>query len=394
MVEIDTNVKDDRFKQDKADISLIDLFITLGKEKKLIYGLTAFATFVSILVSLLMTPMYSAKTIIMPPQQQNSAASALASLGALAGMAGSVSGVKSQDEMYVAFMSSDGFLNILIQRFHLKERYKAKTQVDTRKKLISLVKITPEKKSGLLSIEFEDEDPKFASEVANAFVQEFGSMLDRMAVTDAQKRKVFFESQIRKVQEKLSIAEITFRQAKEKSGLQVTAVIAESGIRSSTELRSQIAVRELQLESLSRFATPQNPDIQRIASELSAQRAQLKKLEQGSGLIFENNLQLEAVKAYRDIKIQEAVLELLIKQLELARMEEAKEGPLIQIVDIATPSEIRSKPNRTLIVFVSTLAGLFVSLLLVFFKVNLHNMRETSEGLAKLEFLKKTWSWR
>ena len=379
---------------DEDEISLIDLLITLGKEKKFILGFTSLVILVAVTVSLLMTPVYTAKTVIMPPQQQqSSASSALASLGALAGLAGGAAGIKSPDEMYVAFMGSDRFLNALIARFHLQERYHTKTLIDTRTLLKSKAKVMPDKKSGLISIEFEDEDPQFAAEVANAHVQELGRMLDMLAVTDAQQRRVFFESQIKKVQENLSSAEIAFRQAKEKSGLQVTSVIAETGVRASAELRGQIAAREVQLQSLSRFATPQNPEVQRIASELSAERAQLQKLEQGSGQVIGTTLQLEAVKSYRDMKVQEAMLEVLIKQFELARVDEAKEGPLIQVVDLATPPERRSKPKRTLIVLASALAGLFLSVLLAFLKVSLRNVNQTPDGQIQLGLLKKAWSW-
>ena len=379
---------------DEDEISLIDLLITLGKEKKFISGFTSIVILVAVAASLLMTPVYTAKTVIMPPQQQqSSASSALASLGALAGLAGGAAGIKSPDEMYVAFMGSDRFLNALIARFHLQERYHTKTLIDTRTLLKSKAKVMPDKKSGLISIEFEDEDPQFAAEVANAHVQELGRMLDMLAVTDAQQRRVFFESQIKKVQENLSSAEIAFRQAKEKSGLQVTSVIAETGVRASAELRGQIAAREVQLQSLSRFATPQNPEVQRIASELSAERAQLQKLEQGSGQVIGTTLQLEAVKSYRDMKVQEAMLEVLIKQFELARVDEAKEGPLIQVVDLATPPERRSKPKRTLIVLASALAGLFLSVLLAFLKVSLRNVNQTPDGQIQLGLLKKAWSW-
>ena len=379
---------------DEDEISLIDLLITLGKEKKFILGFTSLVILVAVTVSLLMTPVYTAKTVIMPPQQQqSSASSALASLGALAGLAGGAAGIKSPDEMYVAFMGSDRFLNALIARFHLQERYHTKTLIDTRTLLKSKAQVMPDKKSGLISIGFEDEDPQFAAEVANAHVQELGHMLDMLAVTDAQQRRVFFESQIKKVQENLSSAEIAFRQAKEKSGLQVTSVIAETGVRASAELRGQIAAREVQLQSLSRFATPQNPEVQRIASELSAERAQLQKLEQGSGQVIGTTLQLEAVKSYRDMKVQEAMLEVLIKQFELARVDEAKEGPLIQVVDLATPPERRSKPKRTLIVLASALAGLFLSVLLAFLKVSLRNVNQTPDGQIQLGLLKKAWSW-
>ena len=394
MVDSSSN-NNNQSESDEDDISLFDLLITLGHEKKFILSLTSFVTLIAVVISLTMEPVYTAKTIIMPPQQQQSTtASALASLGALAGLAGGAVGVKSADEMYVAFMGSDRFLNNLIERFHLQEKYQTKTLVESRNLLKSKAKVIPDKKSGLISIEFDDVDPLFAAEVANAHVQELGRMLDRLAVTDAQQRRVFFEGQIKKVQENLASAEINFRQAKEKSGMQVTTVLAELGVRASAQLRGQIAAKEVQLQSLSRFATSQNPEVQRIASELSAERFQLQKLEQGSGQVVGTTLQLEAVKAYRDMKIQEAMLEVLIKQFELARVDEAKEGPLIQVVDMASPPERKSKPKRALIVLVSALVGLFSAVLFAFLRIALRNMKLTQHGQTQLGLLKKAWSWR
>jgi hypothetical protein len=394
MVDSSSN-KNNQSEFEEDEISLIDLLITLGHEKKFILSLTSFVTFIAVVISLTMAPVYTAKTVIMPPQQQqSSAASALASLGALAGLAGGGAGVKSADEMYVAFMGSDRFLNNLIERFHLQERYQTKTLGDTRNLLKSKAKVTSDKKSGLISIEFDDVDPLFAAEMANAYVQELGHMLDRLAVTDAQQRRVFFEGQIKKVQENLASAEINFRQAKEKSGLQVTTVLAELGVRASAQLRGQIAAKEVQLQSLSRFATSQNPEVQRIASELSAERSQLQKIEQGSGQVVGASLQLQAVKAYRDMKVQEAMLEVLIKQFELARVDEAKEGPLIQVVDLALTPERKSKPKRTLIVLVSALTGLFLAALFANWRIGLRNMRQTQHGQNQLVLLKKAWSWR
>jgi uncharacterized protein involved in exopolysaccharide biosynthesis len=379
---------------DEDEISLIGLFITLGNEKKFILGLTFLVTLIAVVITLWMAPVYTAKTVIMPPQQlQSSASSAMVTLGAMAGISG-VASAKTQDDMYVAFMGSDSFLNNLIERFHLQEKYQTKTLVDARTHLKSKVKVMPDKKSGLISIEFDDEDPVFAAEVANAHVQELGHLLDRLAVTDAQQRRVFFENQIKKVQEYLSSAEMNFRQAKEKSGLQVTTILAETGVRASAQLRGQIAGKEVQLQSLSRFATSQNPEVQRIASELSAERSHLLKLEQGSGQVVGTTLQLEAIKAYRDMKVHEAMLEVLIKQFELARVDEAKEGPLIQVVDMASPPERKSKPRIAMIVFVSALAGLFLAALFVYLRIGLKIMKQTQHGQTQLGLLKKAWSWQ
>jgi len=386
--------------EDEDEISLLDLATALGEEKKTLFAIPLITTLVAVVVSLLMTPIYTAKTVVMPPQQQQggAAAAALASLGGLAGLAGlgGGGGLKSQDEMYIAFLGSEGLQNRLIAELKLQERYEAKTLTDTRAALKGQVRITSDKKSGLLNIEADDKDPVFAAELANRHVEALHAMLGRLAVTEAQQRRVFYEQQIQQTQDKLALVEVAFRAAKDKSGMQVTAVLAETGVRASAELRSQIAVREVQLQAMSRFATAQNPETQRIASELAAMRAQLSKTEQGSGesRIAASPLQQEAVRSYRDVKVQEAMLEVLIRQYELARVDEAKEGPLIQQVDVATPPERRSKPKRTIMVLVAGFAGLFLGVLVAFVRRALRKAKSNPESAGQWQALKKAWSLR
>jgi uncharacterized protein involved in exopolysaccharide biosynthesis len=379
--------------QDDDDISLIDLAIALGEEKKTLFAVPAITTTLAIVVSLLMTPIFTAKTVMMPPQQQQSgAASALASLGGLAGLAGAAAGIKSPDEMYIAFMQSESMQNALIQKFDLKARYEAKTMVDTRVALKANVKVTADKKAGLITIEADDKDPEFAAQLANAHVDELRTLLGRLAVTDAQQRRKYYEQQIAKTQEDLANAESDFRAAKEKSGMQVTAVIAEAGVKASAELRGQIAAREVQLQAMGRFATAQNPDMQRMGSELSAMRAQLAKIEQGSGDGLKTSpTQQQAVRAYRDIKAREAMMNVLVAQYESARVDEAKEGPLVQQVDVASAPERKAKPKRALIVIVAAFAGLFLGVLIAFVRRAVRKAGEDPQSALQMQMLKNAW---
>ncbi len=378
---------------DDDEISLIDLAIALGEEKKTLFAIPAITTTLAIVVSLLMTPIFTAKTVMMPPQQQQSgAASALASLGGLAGLAGAAAGIKSPDEMYIAFMQSEGLQKAVIEKLQLQERYEKKTLFETREALKQNVKIAADKKAGLITIEADDKDPEFAAKLANIHVEELRNLMGRLAVTDAQQRRVFFEQAISKTQAELADAEANFRAAKEKSGMQVTAVIAESGVRASAELRGQIAAKEVQMQAMSRFATPQNPDVQRLGSELSALRSQLGKIEQGSGGDEKSSpIQQLAVKAFRDIKAREAMMGVLVAQYESARVDESKEGPLIQQVDVAVAPERKSKPKRVIIVLAAAFAGLFLGVLVVFVRRAVRNAASSPEGGAQMAKLKNAW---
>ena len=375
------------------EISLIDLAIALGEEKKTLFMVPAITTTLAIVVSLLMTPIFTAKTVMMPPQQQQSgAASALASLGALAGLAGGAAGIKSPDEMYIAFMQSETLQNAVIKKLELQERYEKKTLFETREELKKTVKIAADKKAGLITIEADDKDPEFAAKLANTHVEELRSLMGRLAVTDAQQRRVFFEQAIAKTQAELAEAEANFRSAKEKSGMQVTAVIAETAVKAGAEMRAQIAGKEVQLAAMSNFATPQNADVQRLAGELAALRAQLKKLEQGSGGDEKTTpLQQLAVQSYRDIKAREAMMGVLVAQYESARVDEAKEGPLIQQVDIAFAPERKSKPKRMLIVVAAAVAGLFFGVISVFTHRAIMNASNDKDAGQRLARLRSAW---
>jgi uncharacterized protein involved in exopolysaccharide biosynthesis len=292
-------------------------------------------------------------------------------------------------------MQSESLQRAVIEKLGLQERYQKKTIFETREALKGVVKIASEKKSGLIIIEADDKDPEFAAKLANTHVEELRNLMGKLAVTDAQQRRVFFEQQIAKTQEELAQAEANFRAAKEKSGMQVTAVIAEGSVRASAEMRGQIAAKEVQMQAMSRFATPQNPDVQRLGSELGALRSQLAKIEQGSGGEDRTSpLQQLAVKSYRDVKAREAMMGVLVAQYESARVDESREGPLIQVVDAAQAPERKSKPKRAIIVLMSAFAGLFLGVLVAFIRRALRKASENPQSAQQLSQLKSAWRWK
>jgi tyrosine-protein kinase Etk/Wzc len=347
--------------------SLIDVLTAVGVHKKLFFCTLIAGTLISIAVAYLLPRWFTASTLILPPQQQQSAAnSALAQLGALAGVVGAGASVKSSDGMYLALMKTRRLQDALIDKFKLKERYGASTYLEARKELNERIAIFSDKKSGLITVEVEDQDAKFAADVANAHVDQLRKMLLILAVTDAQQRRVFFESQVLKTKESLSQAELLFRKMQKESGLIVSQSLAESGVKEAAQIKAQIAAKEVQLRIVSRFVTTENQDFQRVAAELGALRQQLNRLETGVGSSPSSPSSpdaagLVAVQAFRDMKIQEALLEIYIRQLEAARADESREGPLLQQVDVATPPERALKPRRLVVVAVGVVITFFIA---------------------------------
>lgn len=352
-------------------VSLVELLTWIGQGKRSIAIVTGIAAAASLTLALLLPPIYTARTTLLPPnsQQQGGSAAALAALGALGGLAGGL-GAKTPDELYVALLKSESLLRELDKRFSLRQRYDVETFEALRRAIPDIVRVAADKKSGVIAIQVDDKDPKFAAELANAHVGEVTRLLGRLAVSEAQLRRAFFEQQLKETKEHLIKAEQDMQRVQEKSGVIVLDKQAEALIGGAAQIRAQIAEREVQLRVLRNSATEQNPDVQRLASEIRALRAELARMESSQGGSPGSAVDLpvgkipeaaiEYIRARRELKLQETILESMLRQYEIAKLDEAKEGPVLQQVDIALPPDYKSKPSRALV----TLGGTFAALLL------------------------------
>lgn len=354
-------------------VGMLEVLTWIGERKRTIAIVTTAAALLSLGAALLTTPIFTARTTLLPPnnQQQSASAAVLAALGPLGGLAGGFAS-KSPDELYVALLKSDSVLRALDERFHLKDRYKIETFETLRKSMPARVRVTADRKSGVIVVEVDDKEAAFAAELANAHAVEVTKVLGRLAVSDAQLRRAFFEQQLKDTKENLIKAERDLQRVQEKSGVIVLDKQAEALIGGAAMLRSQIAEREVQLKVLRGSATEQNPDVQRLMSELRALRGELARMESnqggqpGSAVDMPVGKLPEAaidyVRARRELKLQETLLEGMLRQFEMAKLDEAKEGPVLQQVDIALPPDYKSKPSRAMIVLVSTFGAMFGAL--------------------------------
>jgi len=177
------------------EIDILGLIQTLGEEKWLLFGLPFVCACITAVISLYLPPIYTAKaTFIVPDKQSSSASAVLDQLGGLGGLAGSLN--KSPTEMYIAFMQSHSVQDVIIAELELIKRYQTKTLEDTRKQLLSLVKISIDKKSGLITIEAQDYSPDFSAKLANSYLKPFREFLNRMSLEEAHLRRDFFAQQI------------------------------------------------------------------------------------------------------------------------------------------------------------------------------------------------------
>lgn len=378
----------------KDDIHLLGILVVLAQNKLLVIGMPILVGVLAMVASLLMTPMYISTTKLMPPQQQNVGMSAmLGSLGGLASAAGGLSGLKSQSDVYIGLLESRSISDNLIRRFKLQDRYKSTMDV-TRDVLARNAQFSVGKKDGMISISVTDKDPKFAADLANAYVDELVKLTQTMALTEASQRRMFFEKQLLDAKDQLANAEIALRKTQERTGMvqlegQVQAIIA-----GAARLRGTIAAKEVELNALRTFATGQNPELLRAQEELSGLRAQLAKLEKdqptkdGSFMIPTGNLPavgVEYVRSLRDVKYYETIFELLAKQFELAKIDEAKNTPSVQVLDKAIPAENKFKPKRALITISGVVLGFVLGLVLIYIRAVYNASRQNPESQQRWE---------
>jgi uncharacterized protein involved in exopolysaccharide biosynthesis len=255
----------------------------------------------------------------------------------------------------------------VIKRFNLQALYDEPTLVDTRRRLNDLLNVSAGK-DGIISIEFDDEDPNRSAEIANAFVDQLDRLTQEVAVTTAGRQRVFLEKQLRQAKDQLSQAEIALRTTQEETGLISVTEQGKAMIESVANLRAMIAAKQVQLVSLGSSTTEKNPDYIRARTELAGLQRELKKLEQNapseSSTIIPSagaipQAGLEYVRRFRDVQFAQALYEILLKQYEIAKSQEAAESGVIQVLDRAIAPDKKSKPLRSLIVLATTIiAGL------------------------------------
>lgn len=391
--------------EEESEVDFLGLATTLGQEKKIALGVPLLFGLVAMLVSLMLPPVFTATTTLLPPSGSSggsgAAAAALASLGSLGGLAGGIGSIKTPDEQYVAMLQSRTIKDAVLEKFDLMTKYKTRFREDVHAKLTQMVNISSDKKTGIITIRVDNADPVFAANLANGYVAALGNLLSDVALTDAQKKRLFFETQFAKAKNDLSAAEVRMKELQEKTGLVQIEGQAEASIQAVASARAEIAKREVELTALRTFATPQNPDYQRIVGELNGLRAQLRKLEKGSGAdmgVPTNKLPeagLAYVRALREVKYNEAIFEIMAKQFELAKIDEAKDAASIQQLDVAVTPERTSGPNKRKIVITASLVGLALGVLLAFLKAALTGEKaHSSETQRKLALLKKAWVFR
>lgn len=370
------------------EIDLTKLFRVISRRSRLVMGITAASAVVAVVVSLLLPKYYKAESRIFPPQEKggNLAAQLMGQAGGLIALAGGATPLKSQGELFLAMMKSRTVLDRVVDRFNLLNLYKVRYRQDARKRLLELLTAREDRKSGIIILTVEDKDPKRAAEMTNVFVEELKSLVGGLAISEAGQRRLFFEDQLGQTKVSLARAEEEIKGFQQRTGMFQVDAQARAIIEGIARLRAGLAVKEVEAKVLRSFATTQNPDVQRVEEEIRALRSELEKLETAKGSGFDPlmssgrvpEMGMEYLRRLRQLKYNETLYELLSKQYELAKLEEAKNVLVIQVIDRAIPPERKSRPQTVLIVLLAAGAGFVIALFVALILERKHAFQGTS----------------
>jgi uncharacterized protein involved in exopolysaccharide biosynthesis len=324
-------------------------------------GLVALAV-LSLALTLLLPNLYTSTVLIMPPQQSASSSTALmsqlGSIGSAAALSGGLS-IKNPNDLQVSILKSRTLEDAMVARFHLSEEYHKRFLSTTRKRWEKMTKIDNGLKDGLIRISVSDRDPRRAAALAAGWLEEYERLTAALAVTEASQRRLFFEREQAGARASLTEAEEKLKDAQQRSGVLEIDGQSRAMIASAAMLRAQVAAKQVEIRAMREFAADQNPDLTRTEQELKGLESQLAAmavdndngtgdLVSGKGKITQAGL--DYTRALREVKYREAMYELLTRQYESARVEEARQGPLIQVVD---PAAVPDRPTYRISLWVA-----------------------------------------
>lgn len=365
------------------EISLLDLLVVVAENLRLLVFGPLIVGLMALGIAFLIPPTFTARTTFLPPQQQQSAAAAMmAQLGGLAALAGTAAGLKNPTDQYVALLKSTTVADRLVDRFKLVELYDVEFRQDARKILDDKTNISSGK-DGLIVVKVDDHSPQRAAEMANAYPAELQVLLGALALTEAQQRRVFFEKQLEQTKIRLTAAETALG----KSGVTSAAIKAnpEAAVEAVARLHAEVTAQEVRLAAMRNYLTETAPEFRQAQSELAALREQLKKREASEPVASAAGSYIEK---YRDFKYQETLFELFVRQYELAKVDEAREGAVIQIVDVALPPERKSHPKKALIAILTSIATGMIFLVWVFVRQSVINSAVRADEAGKLAVIR------
>lgn len=381
-------------RQSEKESNPLDYLIVVLKNKKIIFKATFGSMALAAVISFLIPSTYVAETRILPPQTFNSSMGTYFSQ--LGGMGVSGLAVKTPNDLYVNLLRSRSVLDYVTETQGLAKVYGTQSPESLRNILSRDVMIRDDKKSGVITIAYEHRKPQVAADVANAFVSGLQSLNNNLAVTEASQRRLFFETQLNIAKESLIKSEEGLKGFQQRTGTMKIDEQLKAAMEETAQIRAKISAKEVQLRVMKTYATPENPELQQLQDEILALKDQLVKLgykgDEDDSLLSARKISVygtEYLRKMREFKYNESLYEILVKQYEVAKLDESKNASLVQIIDKAIPPEKRASPNRKHLVLNAGWVVFFLAVFFVFARVFFDNLLLNPDYNAKWDEIRK-----
>lgn len=367
----------------------------LWQYRRVLGRVMAISLVVSIGIAFLIPKQYKASASIMPPDQQNSGAVMLAALagrgglGSLGSIASGLLGEHTTTALFVNLLQSGTVRGHLIDRFNLQHVYRTRYRFTAAKRLARHTKISDDKKSGVVTVEVEDTDPVRARDMAQAYLDELNKLVNKTSTSAARQERIFIERRLQDVQNGLEHAQLELSEFSSKNSTvdikEQTRAMVDAGAR----VQGELLVQQAGLQSLRQIYGDSNVRVKETNARIAALQQDIEQMTGSSAPLSEvrglgsvsdvsadkgelypplrqlPRLAVPYADLYRRVKVQEAVFELLTQQYEMARLEEAKDIPVISVIDAPGIPEKKSFPPRLIMIAVLTFLSLATAAALI-----------------------------
>jgi uncharacterized protein involved in exopolysaccharide biosynthesis len=340
---------------------LIDFLHLILKWRKFITVTVGAVAVLSVVITLLLPKWFKSSVSILPPADQGvlnplgSASSMLKGLAAVKSLGSFGQGLGAYN--YFAILKSRASMEEVIEKFNLRVVYDV--QEDPIEEVLRELEDNVDfqiEEDDYISITVYDKDPQRAADMANYFVELLNKISIRLGTQEARSNREFIGQRVKEVQEALHAAEDSLQGYQERSGMLMPPTTEGASIAPIAELYGLKARKEIELGIASREGTADNL----LTRQLKMQLAEIEKK-----LRTFPEVGVTSLRWYREIAIQQTILEFLVPMYEQAKVEEQKEIPVILVLDRAVPAQEKASPKRLLIVAISTLTALFFAVFLV-----------------------------
>jgi len=382
----------------------------LWRHRKMLARVTIISLVASLAIAFIIPKQYKATASIMPPDQQGSGTMMLAALlghggglGSLGSLASGLFGGHTTTALFVNLLESETVRGHLIDRFNLQHVYRTRYRITTAKRLARRTKITDDKKSGVITIEVEDTDPVRARDLAQAYLDELNKILNQTSTSSARQERMFIEHRLNAVQNDLERAQLELSEFSSRNSTidikEQTRAMVDTGAR----VEAEMLVEQSGLQSLRQIYGDNNVRVKETEARIASLQRDLVKMTGSSaplisggtdssdssdkGELYPSLRQLPRLAVpyadlYRRVKVQETVFELLTQQYEMARIQEAKDTPVVSVIDSPGIPEKKSFPPRLILTLLLTFLSVAVTAALIIFregwsKLNPNDPRKT-----------------